>query len=584
MENKMDKYNAVPAFVLEQRAQVPDNVRIFRLKWVWGLKKEPDSEKLQCTARLCVVGVNMDAGEFPSYSEVATPVALNILAAVFATHMEDFIAQQDDDSDAFQNTVTDGSDGDKAAAPMYTHQAPGFEKKGINGEQLVYRHRVAFQGRIDSPRLYGQKVKPLLAQAGWHATLFDTEAFIYHEGPTKGTAAKIPEILEAIRTAAPSPPGHAPVGFGLMVRHVDDRIKIVTSDRITQYQLGVFQHVYAMKTTAWRKVLGWTAVVDREERTVTFECPGVLLAAGDKFLKGVTFANNKHAMLPSLMQLEVGVAPDEADPEYPKFMQMQKDFRSLQGLMIWITQRYTQGLFLTRKTGQFHHSPSWDAYRHLCFGLMHLIAKPHAIHYGGKECRSLELATPIKQPITLDEKIWGLYWFCDASMGDEAKPDDFLAMTGAVGMLAGGAIDPVCQRQHQKAAEAHTTEIVAGGTALHRVMFAREMCREWCIGAERPTPIMFDSQTTIFVANDETAIKRSIWIRRRSAILREGVDDGEIEPVKIDQSLNAADVLTKYLVFAIWKRHVWWMHNLNAARCERADTRMRDARAAHQSE
>ena len=86
-------------------------------------------------------------------------------------------------------------------------------------------------------------------------------------------------------------------------------------------------------------------------------------------------------------------------------------------------------------------------------------------------------------------------------------------------MLAGGAIDPVCQRQHQKAAEAHTTEIVAGGTALHRVMFAREMCREWCVGAENPTPIMFDSQTTIFVANDETAIKRSIWIRRRSAIL-----------------------------------------------------------------
>lgn len=51
-----------------------------------------------------VLGVGMDADEFPSYSEVATPVALNILAAVFAAHMEHFVAQQDDDSNTFQNT------------------------------------------------------------------------------------------------------------------------------------------------------------------------------------------------------------------------------------------------------------------------------------------------------------------------------------------------------------------------------------------------------------------------------------------------------------------------------------------------
>ena len=42
-------------------------------------------------------------------------------------------------------------------------------------------------------------------------------------------------------------------------------------------------------------------------------------------------------------------------------------------------------------------------------------------------------------------------------------------MTGIVGMLAGGAIDNICQSQQCKAGEPHTTEVVAGGTALNRM-------------------------------------------------------------------------------------------------------------------
>ena len=53
------------------------------------------------------------------------------------------------------------------------------------------------------------------------------------------------------------------------------------------------------------------------------------------------------------------------------------------------------------------------------------------MHYGGEECRSLELATPIKQPVTFEDKWLGLYYMhmCDASLMDPAS------MTGIVGIV-----------------------------------------------------------------------------------------------------------------------------------------------------
>ena len=94
----------------------------------------------------------------------------------------------------------------------------------------------------------------------------------------------------------------------------------------------------------------------------------------------------------------------------------------------------------------------------------------------------------------------------------------------------------------------------------------------------------FDSATTIFVAKDEKAAKRSIWIRRRANVLTEGVDTGEIDPIKVDESLNAADMHTKYLVFNVWRRHLWHAHNLTTERCAKARARMQAALAEFKQE
>ncbi len=62
-------------------------------------------------------------------------------------------------------------------------------------------------------------------------------------------------------------------GYALMVRHVDDKVMIVTNLKIMDYMVDTLRVAWVCKYTGWRKVLGWDAVIDRDDRTITFECP-----------------------------------------------------------------------------------------------------------------------------------------------------------------------------------------------------------------------------------------------------------------------------------------------------------------------
>ena len=579
MELKMEAYEAVPVWKVVSIKTVPRSTRIFRLKWVFVMKAVPGSEKLKFAPRLCLVGTNMDPEQFPSFADVGRKVTLKIITAVFAAHMEDFTAHQADDSDAFQNTIVDGSDGDKPNTMVYSYQAPDFETKSDNGETLVLEHRTAFQGRIDSPRLYAQKVRPLLVKAGFHPLMHDPEGYIYNEGPGKGTNKTLPEILQALKTAEPASPGHAPNGYALMVRHVDDKVMIVTSLKIMEFMVETLRIAWVCKYTGWRKVLGWDAVIDRDDRTITFECPAVLEQAKRRFLKGDIMIAPKHVTTPSIMDITIGEVPPEGHPDRPGYLAMQSEGSSLLGLMIWLTENYTQALFLTRWVGRTSHCLSPDGFKFLKYALMHLVAHPFATHWGGPTCRSLELSTPIKQPYSCEDQEWGLYFTYDANLSTSAK-----SMTGVVGMLAGGAIDNICQSQQCKAGETHTTEVVAGGTALNRIITARGLLQEMHYPQVRPTPTFTDSATSIFVANDDGALKRALWLRRRVLVLRDGVDEGEFEPIKIPEEDNAADVYTKYLVFQKWKRHTDFINNMNKPREDKAVARMALVIAAYSTE
>ena len=108
----------------------------------------------------------------------------------------------------------------------------------------------------------------------------------------------------------------------------------------------------------------------------------------------------------------------------------------------------------------------------------------------------------------------------------------------------------------------HANEVLAAGTIMHKIVPLRGLLTECRIPQELPTPLYIDSASTVFVAQNRAAVKKSAWIRRRAEVLTEAFTMGECDPRKIDEQDNIADPQTKYLVRNVWCRHLHYTHNL----------------------
>ena len=120
---------------------------------------------------------------------------------------------------------------------------------------------------------------------------------------------------------------------------------------------------------------------------------------------------------------------------------------------------------------------------------------------------------------------------------------------------------PVSQRQHLAAPCSHSSEVVSAGTNYSFVVPTIGVLQELRIQQGKAVPFYLDSKTTVFVASSDTAVRKSIWLIRRVAVLEEGVTHGEIIPVHISERDMAADPMTKYLPYLVWARHMHFLLN-----------------------
>ena len=131
-------------------------------------------------------------------------------------------------------------------------------------------------------------------------------------------------------------------------------------------------------------------------------------------------------------------------------------------------------------------------------------------------------------------------------------------------MLGGGCVLPVCQRQHLAAPGSHTVEVVGAGTNFSLLVPVSGVLQELRIRQGKPVPFYLDSTTTVFVSTSDTAIKKSVWLIQRVAVLeQDGVTHGEIQPIHISEKDMAADPMTKYLTHGVWSRHMHYILNKN---------------------
>ena len=304
-------------------------------------------------------------------------------------------------------------------------------------------------------------------------------------------------------------------------------------------------------------MLEFKSEIDDVAGTARFSAPAVIQALGDRFLSDDVKLTPQHIASPALTQLErVTETPPIGSPDHAQFLQWGADVRSMVGVFMWLMQVYEKMTWASNTCAALVAAPPREAVSHCKRIIMHMLAYDEAPIFGGPMCRSLILSAEPVPPFTPGKKEWGFVAFVDAGSNMEK------GITACKLMLAGASIETLMQRQHLVAPESHTIELVAAGTALHRIIPVRGLLQELFIIQEQPTPLWMDSLSTWFVALDKAAVKKSIWLRRRAVMLQDGVDQGEIRPLKIAGEDNLADAETKYLVFHVWRRLMAESNNL----------------------
>ena len=200
--------------------------------------------------------------------------------------------------------------------------------------------------------------------------------------------------------------------------------------------------------------------------------------------------------------------------------------------------------------------------------MMPEIAHPRPKVGGGFARRSLAVNDAPRLPFASKLYDMGLICFEDANLGTlRPEQDDDPApvadgstsrnavaaaksVTGVVVMVGGAVVLATSQRQHHVHPDVHTTELHAAGTAVQVVMPLAGILQEFNIPQLRPIPVFCDSQSTIFVANNQSAVKRSVWTSRRAAALRAVVDSKDVQFLKIASADNVADMLTRPVTHA----------------------------------
>ena len=91
---------------------------------------------------------------------------------------------------------------------------------------------------------------------------------------------------------------------------------------------------------------------------------------------------------------------------------------------------------------------------------------------------------------------------------------------------------------------------------IQRLLSCRGLLQECHIPQVSPSPLYVDSLSSVFVANDETSVKKSVWMIRRAVVVQEAVLLRDVSVIKVSDEDNLADIFTKYVKHVKWRRFI----------------------------
>ena len=169
----------------------------------------------------------MNRSIYKSFAETMQMVSFRIILGIKAAYYRLLLTFEFDLSNAFQNTRTDRPG--QEYPPIYCYQAPGFERRGSNGERLVCQVDAGMQGRIDATRIFESDKDALLKIANVFPLKWDKKVYLYHNTSLVGTDSPLSAILRYAHDHQHEDMHGLPVGWALVGTHVDDGLGLASS-------------------------------------------------------------------------------------------------------------------------------------------------------------------------------------------------------------------------------------------------------------------------------------------------------------------------------------------------------------------
>ena len=542
---KWEEYSAAKTYryidVAEMRQRGIKLSSVLRSVWANKIKFDEDGSFLKLAPRWCIVGTTMDRDVYESFSDTVRHSTIKVVMTIKAQHpwLHEYYF---DVTNAFPTTAVE-----EGSVPIVVQLPGGQSRKDDHGNEMYAELLVIMQGLIHASRTFGKRLITLLKAIGYRVCTWDRKCMVLSLGSIANSSLGLTEKLNKLRAITTSKVDDQLVGWGVIGMQVDDCFSLASSKLIAEYTMGGVQVQYELTSGRWTRILNWNIVIHPNGNV---EIDGALILRGmvNRVLADDNMYKPRHAMRPSIMQLETEEAAPEGSLARAEQLQRTASFREASGCCTWLQFGYPQMVSGTNRANRHSVCPPADALREVKHGLMHVHAYPYGYVYGC-EPRTCDLSVKPLSPLETSAIEPGLHLVCDGNV--ESK-----SVSGGGIWLAGACIDLWSQRQKTKTMGSFPTELNSAVTAAMRGIPVRGLCHEIGILQIDPSPIYTDSESTYFVAREAQSMRNSSWLMNRAEWLQEVVESGVFNVTPIPGKRNVVDGETKYVPFDTWALHM----------------------------
>ena len=476
---------------------LPDKVRPLQCKWLYKIKRSLDGQPDTYKARLVAKGFTQVQGLH--YDEIFAPVvmlrSIRIILAIAAFH--DYEIWQMDVKTAFLNGYLEEE--------LYMIQPEGFIDP--KHPRKVCKLKRSIYGLKQASRSWNHRFDQVIKEYGFKRSVEEPCLYI------KSSGSKI----------------------AFLILYVDD-ILLIGNDipMLSSVKVWLQNHFQMKDLGEAQRILGIRIYRDRSKRMLALSQESYI----DKILDRFSMTNSKRGFIPMVHGVHLSKTQSPKTPEEIERMSRIPYASAIGSIMYAMMCTRPDVAYALSMTSRYQGNPGeshWMAVKNILKYLRR--TKDWFLVYGG----STELCAK---------------GYTDASF--QTDRDDSKSQSGFVFTLNGAAVSWKSSKQTVTADSTTESEYIAASEAAKEAIWMRQFLQGLTVvpSSNDPITLLCDNSGAIFQAKEPKSSNKSRHVLRKAHMIRDYVEQKEIELCKVGTDDNISDPLTKAMPHSKHEGHI----------------------------